>query len=191
MTCRLWLCLASLLLLPNLACSLNCSAVRLQRTCDDNCQFCQQQALLKYIWPLNGPNWRNSGGWPSTGEVNLYVPKAHCSWYGVYCCGSDFTLLNIDDPATLRYTVTNRTSCKVSFGVAIILLGNNGLNGSLSTEMFGSSALQVSLEVFRAESELPYLFLADPHQRVFQAARNVRQYNRSDQRFAPKREILF
>ncbi len=153
MTCRLWLCLASLLALPRLSWTFNCSDVRPQRTCDDTCQYCQQQALLTYIWPLNGPNWRNRAGWPSDGDMSLYVPEAHCSWYGVYCCGSDFTLLNVADPATLRYTVTNRTSCQVPFGVSIILLGNNGLNGSISTDIFSLSALRVSLEVFSAESK--------------------------------------
>ena len=155
MSGRLWVRFASLLLLLNFTRSFNCSDVRLQRTCDDTCQYCQQQALLEYVWPLNGPNWRNNDGWPSDGKLALYAPEAHCSWYGVYCCGSDSTLLNIEDPATLRYTVTNRTTCQVPSGVAIILLGNNGLNGSLSTGMFSSSALQVSLEVFRAESKLP------------------------------------
>lgn len=155
MNLRLWMSVASLLLLPNLTWAFNCDDVRLQDTCDDNCQHCQQQALLEHVWPLNGPNWRNRDGWPSDGRLASVAPLAHCSWYGVYCCGSDSTLMNIEDPATLRYTVTNRTTCQVPFGVAIILLGNNGLNGSLSTEMFSSSALHVSLEVFRAESKLP------------------------------------
>ena len=70
----------------------------------------------------------------------------------MYCCGSDFTLLNIDDPEVLRYTFTNRTACAVPFGVSIILMGSNGLKGLLSSSMFSDSALQISLEVFHTES---------------------------------------
>ncbi len=81
----------------------NCSAVPLQDICDDDCQYCQQEALLDYLWVLNGPNWHSKQGWPANDTIAEYIPLSHCEWAGIYCCGSDNTLLNVEDPALLAY----------------------------------------------------------------------------------------
>lgn len=132
---------------------LTCENLQSAKLCDKACQLCQQKALLEHLWTLNGPEWKNQAGWPAEGSLNYSEPLQHCEWYGIYCCGPDNTLLNVEDPYQLRYTYTNRTTCSVPFGVALILLGNNGLKGSMQASMFSTTALKLSLEVFRADSK--------------------------------------
>lgn len=132
----------------------NCSEVALADTCDDDCQYCQQQALLDYVWVLNGPNWHDNTGWPQNGTIGWsYTPLSHCEWDGVYCCGPDYTLLNVGDPAVRAYMLTNRTACEVPYGVAIILQGNNSLNGTISGALFSDSALRISLQILDLHSK--------------------------------------
>ena len=135
----------------------NCSEVALRGTCDDVCQYCQQQALLDHIWVLNGPNWRNTRGWPLNGTIGSdYTPLSHCEWAGVYCCGTDRTLLNVEDPSAVAYVLTNRSACEVPLGVAIIVQGNNSLNGTISGDLFSKSALRVSLQILVLNSKFSF-----------------------------------
>lgn len=148
-----WLALTFIFIAGTSTRGLNCDDIEVEHVCSEDCQFCQQQALLDYLWPLGGPEWVNKAEWPRDGRLEGLEPQAHCSWFGIYCCGSDNTLLSAHNPAELRYTYTNRTGCEVPLGVAIILLGNNNLNGSLNGSLFSSTALQYTMEVFRAESK--------------------------------------
>ena len=133
----------------------DCATVTVQEVCNEDCQFCQAKALIDYFWVLNGPHWFFNLNWPTNGDLSAdnYVLLDHCTWFGVYCCTENKTLTDIDDPAALLYTLTNNTQCDVPFGVAVILLAENNLNGSLSTEVLGTSALRVSLRLLVIDSE--------------------------------------
>lgn len=153
MTLR-WQIVLSVGFLPILGCGFDCAGVQPAPVCDENCQFCQQKALLQYIWPLNGPNWERSEGWPVSGTLAGFVAQAHCRWYGVLCCGADHTILDNPSSSHLDGIMTNLTKCEVPLGVAVLILGSNGLSGPLDSQILASSALRLSLEVIRAESKL-------------------------------------
>lgn len=152
---RTWVRCISLLSLLFSVEAFDCNSALVSGDCNEFCQYCQQQALLDYLWLLDGPRWISRGGWPANGKPDTSRPSAHCSWYGVYCCSANFTISDLANPAALSNTISNQTSCEIPNGVAIILLGNNGLKGTLSSSLFSTSALRISLEVFRAESKIP------------------------------------
>lgn len=124
----------------------SCDSIELQAECDDNCQYCQVQALLSYFLSLNGPEWYHNDGWPADGTIQNYTAYQHCDWFGVICCSEDSKLM-VANPITLNYLLTNDTDCSVPFGVAVILLSSNNLRGNLSNELLSESALRVSLDI--------------------------------------------
>jgi hypothetical protein len=59
----------------------------------------------------------------------------------------------------LAYVLTNRSTCEIPFGVSIILLGNNSLNGTLSGGLLGDSALRISIEILILNGKYSLQFL--------------------------------
>lgn len=138
----------------------SCNMVDIASTCGDDCQYCQMLALIDSFWSLNGPAWHNNTGWPADGTPEGYVPLAHCSWHGIYCCGADGSLIADRDTGSRSFVVTGQTACKVPLGVAAILLASNNLNGTLDDQLLISSPLRVSLDILTLNSA-PYIKSSD------------------------------
>ena len=113
-------CLSRHLVSAVLTCALLCHPVRAASAleCDGPCQEEQAEAVRSLYDSL--------GAAVSATPATVQLP-GHCLWDGVLCCTSNYTV-----DVSSKIQSGGQTSCRMSLGVAAIILPSKGLSGKLS-----------------------------------------------------------